>query len=672
MAKNEQSGNRPMHPAPSSQPDRDDLEQSQLSSVSGKILWWLVRYPLQRVEDFVLALNVSHSTIYRHVMKLLSEGMVEYVTPSLGVKSTCRLYYLSKTGLQAAAVQEHVSASTLARTWGADEEGLLHLLPHVSALVHLQNFLNALILHAPAALAYKGGQRADLNWHWTRNYEYNLHSGDAHLSCTVDAALLLRRANPQPDSAARTEYYSVLVLLDPGLTGPHDHLLIAQKLEWLLLFRDSFKASNGQLFPPVLIVTPTLRQREVWQQKVTEVIASLRTEPLTGAIVVLAPEATPDSAWTLSWQELTTRAPCRLRELFVPQSREALLPGLLLPRSPKTISTPTPERGRILQGNFAQKAEEMSHAPQDYQRKRKAPALLRLCLSQRHLDVLATLYEHPLLATKELAVLLDLQQDSVTRYLYDLRRYCCIETYDLKHETRWQLSTYGLRFIAATHARSLQYLAEYAREEPDTVLIQHGLSQLKKHIKQTANMYTFFCTLLQEVRARRGDHALLWWEIGARCERRYTYHGTQQNLKPAAAFAYQAGDTRLYAWLEWYEDTMNQEYIAHSLQAYARYMRTREWAAAGLQAPPMLFIVLSEKDHYQRLLQVATEDLVGVGLIVRATPAPSITRHGPLAAIWSQIAPALPPGVENKRQTLVDLSVPRAGASKFASPRVSQ
>jgi len=333
------------------------------------------------------------------------------------------------------------------------------------------------------------------------------------------------------------------------------------------------------------------------------------------------------------------------------------------------MSLPTTERRRILRGDFARRAEEMSHTPQHYQRKRNAPALLRLCLSQRHLDVLATLYEHPLLATKELAVLLDLQHDSVTRYLYDLRRYCCVETYDPKRETRWQLSTYGLRFIAATHARSLQYLAEYSRDELDTVLVQHGLSQLKKHLKQTGHIYAFFCALLGEARARRENHTLLWWEMGARCERCYTYHGVQQTLKPAAAFAYQAGDTRLHAWLEWYDSTMNQERVTVSLQAYARYVRAREWAATGLQAPPMLFIVLSEKSHYQRLLQVATEDLLGTGLIVRATPAPSISHYGPLAAIWSQIAPTLPPGVENKQQALFDLSVPRAGSSKTAARR---
>ena len=62
---------------------QDRLYQS-LTSVDDRILWWLLRYPLQRVEDIALALQVSANTVYRHLTRTVGEGIVEYVTPSLG------------------------------------------------------------------------------------------------------------------------------------------------------------------------------------------------------------------------------------------------------------------------------------------------------------------------------------------------------------------------------------------------------------------------------------------------------------------------------------------------------------------------------------------------------------------------------------------------------------
>src|SRR5260370_6488553 len=103
-----------------------------LSSVDDRILWWLPRYPLQRVEDIALALQVSANTVYRHLTRTVGEGIVEYVTPSLGDRTTCRLYYLSNSGLHAAPTREHTHARSLGQPCGATKQPLLHLCPRLS------------------------------------------------------------------------------------------------------------------------------------------------------------------------------------------------------------------------------------------------------------------------------------------------------------------------------------------------------------------------------------------------------------------------------------------------------------------------------------------------------------------------------------------------------------
>src|SRR5579859_6022369 len=191
-----------------------------MSAVRAKLLHWLLRYPLQRAEDLVLALEVSANTIYRHLTRLIEERLVEYITPSLGVKTTCRLYYLSNAGLLLAAEQEHVDAQSLARSWGAHEQGILQLLPRISMLVHLQNLVNGLVVHAPAILAHAGGQRAELTWQWLRDYTFDVPSEDQVLHLSMDAALVFnRQAGAQ--SMGGITHYCAFLLLDPGFVGPH-------------------------------------------------------------------------------------------------------------------------------------------------------------------------------------------------------------------------------------------------------------------------------------------------------------------------------------------------------------------------------------------------------------------------------------------------------------------
>jgi DNA-binding IclR family transcriptional regulator len=626
----------------------DHAGQPSSSAVRGRLVRWLLRYPLQRVEDMVLALAVSPNTIYRHLTRLVDEGLVEYVTPSLGVKLTCRFYYLSNAGLLAAAEQEHADPLALALHWGAHEKSILGLLPRLPTLVRLQNLVNDLVAQAPTMLAHAGGYRAELTWHWLRDYQHDFLSAGKSWRLSADAALLFgRKASTQ--GTAGIEYYCALLLLDPGFVGRTDRQLIMQRLESVLRYRASLaQGKSTQLCPPLIVLVQTPRQREVWQQCAAQAAAALHAAPLIGAVASVALQEAPATLQTLPWQQLAAPAACRLRDLFAPLPKEALLPGLLPQHgSEETVSsTSLLKKRHLLQGDFTRRARQLSLAPADtttnnQEQGRETVALLSLVLSQRHLELLDLLYAHPLLDTKELAILLNLQIDSVSRYLYELRRYLCVEKCDTERGGRWHLAVRGLHLIAASHHCPLSSIAESRKGQLEEMPVQRGVPLLKKSLARTAAIYAFFTALQQRTQVQNTDRTLLWWETGSRCEHHYLNHGVRHVLRPAAAFAMKGKNTHLFAWLEWEESTTSKSNLVARMQAYAHFVKTREWLAAGFQTLPVLYMVVPEQKYLQQWAPLVIEYLADAGLLVRMTTARLLDEHGPLATIWSQIVPAV-------------------------------
>jgi hypothetical protein len=181
---------------------------------------------------------------------------------------------------------------------------------------------------------------------------------------------------------------------------------------------------------------------------------------------------------------------------------------------------------------------------------------------------------------------------------------------------------------------------------------------LKKHIHHTAAIYTFFAALQQSARTQGPDHALLWWETGPRCESRYFDHGTWHILSPDAMFAYKMGKTKLSFWLEWESGATDKSGLKARMEAYAHYVQAREWVAAGLQALPVLLMVVPGQSHYQPVSQIVSEHAAGTGLIVRITTTSLVTGYGPLGAIWSQLVPLSQDSrMQTVRRSLLDLSI---------------
>jgi len=126
---------------------------TSLAEIDWRLLHWLLRYPLQRVDDLVVGVApwVSGATVYRYVRALEVGGLVESILPKTPGTGK-RLYYLSNLGLYVLAKRLDRPARELAHQWSADEAGLLRLLPRLPTLLLLQDVVNGLVTHAEEAM----------------------------------------------------------------------------------------------------------------------------------------------------------------------------------------------------------------------------------------------------------------------------------------------------------------------------------------------------------------------------------------------------------------------------------------------------------------------------------------------------------------------------------------
>jgi DNA-binding MarR family transcriptional regulator len=587
------------------------------------VITWLLRHPLQRDSDLALAFRVHPTTMYRHLTRLVEEELVEYLSPS-GTTNRQRLYYLTQAGLLVAAKQQAASPTMLARMWGADEAGLLRLLPRLTILLTLQHVINGLVIHAPNILAYSNGARSTFSWHWRRDWQHHFVSKGRMARCRADAVLLFHRSlsfnNTDPG-----EYFPLLLLADGGLKGMNDRLIVEQRLEQLLRYRESEeRIEHYRQFPPVVILVHDQHQQEHWQKAMQEISQSLRLDPLRGAIACVSPDQAIASSWTLPWQQLESQAPCRLQDQLIPTAVDALPLECFAPIVAKTSAE---RKGRLIQGHFAQRVGQGKHGAHDHHSR---AALLGIQLSHQQIVLLTLLYSAPLLSADEVAAFWDATPSTAARALYNLQQAGCIEPLGKAGGRRWRLSSTGLHLMATLLQVSPQHLAEGTGKE----LIQRGLPVLLRHLHHTAGVYRFLAQLHRA--AREEGHRLAWWETGGWCERRYHDHGTWHNLRPDAALEYVTETRHIRAWLEWDEGTMTGGAIAAKLHTYTYYVRSREWARA-MRPLPLLLIVAPEPGQEMRIRHLARV-CTAAGLLVQTTTARRLAEYGPLAPIWLPVA----------------------------------
>src|SRR5258706_790481 len=295
---------------------------ASLTDIDGRLLHWLLRYPLQRVDDLMVDVIrwASRATVYRRVQGLETSGLVESViakTPGTGKQ----LYYLSNLGLHVMSRHLDTPSRELARSWQADEAGLLRLLPRLPTLLLLQEVVNGLVIYAAEAMT-TGGRRPQLvRWTWQRDVTHRFRYREQAMRFFADGAVALCIRTPQGDGSALDQWYGLFILF----TQLDDERLMRHRVERLLCWRESAERwSCYQHMPPVLILANSSRQREHWQRAVEVTALKLRLAPLSGALTtLLLTERTHGNPWLLNWHTLSTVIPCHLQDVLKPLPRAA-------------------------------------------------------------------------------------------------------------------------------------------------------------------------------------------------------------------------------------------------------------------------------------------------------------------------------------------------------------
>lgn len=642
-------------------------------SIESMLLLWLLHHPFQRTLDIALALHVSYAAAHRHISRLEDRALIEAVTPALDATSKSRWFYLNNAGVLAAAAQEHTDAKMMARSWGADEQGLLALLPRFHWLADLQSMVNSLMEYVPSVFAEAGGHMAEIAWVWVRDYQRQFIFHKREAACSADAAVAFQRrtseeASPeQPDS-----YYCFFLFIDAGPTPFFDRDLILQKLLNLLRYRECEERIAHRVFPTILVVVQSPRQLALWQQCCKDVALSLSIRAsLSGAIVCLPRTQAGEkqrknegrmthSAWTLNWRDLSTNAPVRLRELLRPMGGDDLPPGIRTRRVLARTEQPV-YKHVIVRGKFEERRKQLDLAPGALAKERGIIALLGLSFSRRYRDIFLMIYANPFLSTTELSLVLSQPRSAVQHYLEMLQRWQFVQVVSRPgQEWRWVLTDRGLRFLAAAYRVSLLHVMVPAKQRPNMeadgiVLGQRGAYMLYKYLQHTSGVYHYLALLHKA--AQENGHRILWWEAANRCERRYRSRGTWHNFRPDAIVEYEAGEQRLLAWIEWDRGTMNGKNIRSKLESYKMYITSGEWTRIRVQKLPLLLVIVPGKSQHDLIAGIAREVLGVLQMLVRITTIHRLERFGPLSAIWTHVLPKN--GREEDRRQLLDLRVER-------------
>jgi DNA-binding MarR family transcriptional regulator len=622
--------------------------EASLADIDWRLLHWLLRYPLQRVEDLVVGVArwASRATVYRRVQRLETSGLIESVlakTPGTGKQ----LYYLSNSGLHLTARHLGTPARELARHWQADEAGLLRLLPRLPTLLVLQELVNGLVTHAADAMTTQGRRPQLVRWNWQRDVRHHFRYREHAMRCFVDGALALCIRSYQGDGSTRDEWYGLFILF----TELDDERLMRHRLERLLCWRESTERwSYYQHMLPVLILAHSSRQGEHWQRAVEVSALKLRLAPLVGALNTFSlSEYVQNNPWVLNWHTLSADISCHLQDMLRPLPRAAFPSVLRLEEGLEELNTtrayvnaseassPSGSSTRLthlIVGNLAHRA---AHLQQDGLEEREEMALPGLCLTPCQWSILRLLLAHPLLSDEELAAFLLLQRGSVRCALYELHRLGCLEPILTEAGKRWHLCLRGLKLIAAANQIAIRSLVvtsddEAAREASSMVL--HGEAWLVQHIQHTAGIYGFFSRLAQAAR-QEPEQELCWWETGATCERRYQVGEQWYNLRPDALAQYRVGSKQIRFWLEWDRGTMNGRDLAIKFSSYAQYIGSREWARER-SLLPLLLCIAPDIAQERRMQRVAQARLTPAhGLMLWTTTEVLLQERGPLSPVWS-------------------------------------
>lgn len=277
----------------------DHRDAPEKLAYDGDLLRWLLRFPLQRIADLAAISGLSVPQTYVRIKAYEGEGLVASVRTAGSSHPSARVYYLTETGAQRLTAAFGQEVWSLARTWGADTNGLIRALPCLPSLLTTQQFVLALLADAPRMLG-TNGHPAHIEWAWDRNHyeQYCLHAnGPASARSRQPIRRTIRfdahvRVRASQSLGSQARFYHFFVLHD---TGFGDVRLVRHRLRALLRCRDTFEDEwPAGSFPTVLLIVPDVHRARLWQAYALRLASEeWLVHPLRGGIICLPPTTHP-------------------------------------------------------------------------------------------------------------------------------------------------------------------------------------------------------------------------------------------------------------------------------------------------------------------------------------------------------------------------------------------
>jgi DNA-binding MarR family transcriptional regulator len=669
------------------QGQRENKQGEHPTQQEYELLRWLLHYPFLRVADLVFLCNKrSRASLYRSLAHLKQRGWVEAVTPVALGQQSCACYYLSNQGLHLVADWLGVDPAEVAGKSGADERGLLRLLPRLRSLMLLQTFLWNLCHSAPDHLTYQG-QRSAIAWHWTRDYTYHIHHQERSFPCTLSLLLILRmrpmvphypdafrEEAAQQQARSKETWYSLHILLDAPLL---DTRAIQSKLKSLCLAR---AAAFSFSFPPLLILVAAPERLALWHAGMRRLLETEAFPELQAALAVVAHDmplsSVQEDIWRWSWQRLGTQTPCHLQDLLIPSLAERLPPDALsalegrqeqtrtqeaLPALPSQRSASrTPMRGRLLpvvRGQFAQRVAEAIHRQQIH----ILPlSLACLSLTSREMALLLQLERAPAASPEELAAWEALHPSSVARTLSQLIQKGWVRRADdllpasvERRKQRYILSKHGMHALARIfHLPAKPQMVLLSRPAGQEEWVPRRVAALVRGQRwpHQIGLYTFFAQFARATSAQ-SDLRLHWWSLEQGI-RRYQWNGANYLFHPDATAEVERGEQVQRFWLEYAGGDPSGRDFTRTLSSYAAYLRSMVWMSEQRPLPALCYLVSGPVQEHRLARVVDKGQAVLTGCHLGVTTIGRVQNAGVLAPIWW---PLLPAREAARRVSLLDL-----------------
>lgn len=616
----------------------------------------------------------SRASLYRNLAHLKQRGWVEAVTPVALGQQSCACYYLSNQGLHLVADKLGVDPAQIAGKSGADERGLLHLLPRLRSLMLLQTFLWDLCLSAPDHLTYQG-QRSAIAWHWTRDYTYHIHHQERSFPCTLSLLFILRmrpmvphypdafrEETAQQQARSKEIWYSLHILLDAPLL---DARAIQGKLKSLCLAR---AAAFSFSFPPILILVAAPERLALWHAGMRRLLETEAFPELQAALAVVAHDMPPSSmqkdVWRWPWQRLGTQAPCHLQDLLIPGAVERLPPDALAALESKQEQTHTQEALAILpsqqpasrtstrrrlmpvvRGQFMQRVAKAIHTQQVH-----ALPLSLACLSltSREMTLLLQLERAPAASPEELAAWEELLPSSVARTLSQLAQKGWVRgAYNLlpvsveRRKQRYILSKRGIHALARIfHLPVKSQMVALSPSAGQEEWVPRRVAALVRGQRwhHQIGLYTFFAQFARAANAQ-SDLCLRWWSLEQGI-RRYQRNGVTYLFHPDATAEVERGEQIQRFWLEHAGGDPSVRDFTRTLSSYAAYLRSKVWMSEQRPLPALCYLVSGPVQEHRLARVVDKGQAVLIGCHLGVTTIGRIQNAGVLAPIWRPLLPA--------------------------------